>query len=123
MTTNTTPQTCRVHVYGSGYQPGHPCGRKVKENGKCGIHAAADKRDAAKEEERARNIRMAEHNREVSQPLKDALGILGIHYSMSGEVSYGSNPGFHEVRILSGQFPKLLEILQRHIIDNHIDEE
>lgn len=36
--------TCPVRVYGSHDFQGHRCGKPIKRNGKCGVHAAADER-------------------------------------------------------------------------------
>ena len=112
MTTKTETCQVRVHVDWSS----HPCGRPVKENGKCGVHARVDrKRDESRVQAEAYRDE-AKARVQVSQPLKAALDTLDIPYYVSGEESYGSDPRGHEVRIDAQYFERLTIILQSYIV-------
>lgn len=64
-------ETCRKRI-GGGYQF-YPCGRKVKEDGLCGIHLTAKRRQQEKAAE------LAERDR-VDAEMKHAIrGYLGNH--------------------------------------------
>lgn len=114
-------ETCPVMVSGGPWAHRHTCGRPVKENGKCGVHARVDRRRAEQDERSKANRAEGLTRMERSKPLKEALETLGIHAGFAGEWTYGADLGPHEVCISARYFDALTTILQEHILEHHLD--
>lgn len=72
-------ETCQVRVYATTWDMvGHACGRQVKRNGKCGIHARAD--EVVLANVRAREAERAQEEAELGQARSFVLRLeaLGV---------------------------------------------
>lgn len=76
MTNQPTPETCPVYVYRGGYRG--PCGRPVKSNGKCGLHAAATKRREAKREYDRIRAEVSYAAKEAAEKAQRDLSDVGV---------------------------------------------
>lgn len=84
MSTATNDQpTCPVHIW-RGFQSDR-CGRPVKRNGKCGVHAAADERHAAKQERWNREYEERQIQRAAERALEDRIAELGGAWPITRE--------------------------------------
>jgi hypothetical protein len=71
-------ERCQRRVYPAGVFSGYPCGRLVKEGGLCGIHLAADRRRAAKDEARREQWREQNEAYQTAAALAARLAKHGL---------------------------------------------
>lgn len=78
-------EICKKYVSSGTWSKPRQCGRPVKENGLCGIHAAAERRKEANYRRWELEAEQAEERREAAKPIiqafKDASGGEAYYHS------------------------------------------
>jgi acyl-CoA reductase-like NAD-dependent aldehyde dehydrogenase len=78
----TTENTCQIRVYGDRWTGSHICGKPVKSDDLCGVHAAAKRRRDANDAAAAAANKTSRENRAAALAALADLGIDGqAHYS------------------------------------------